>query len=180
MCLLFGRAYEIPVAALRFFNVYGERQALSNPYTGVLAIFAARYLNGKPPVIFEDGHQRRDFVHVRDLAAGCVLALESDAACNEVFNLGGGTSYSVLEVARQFGKVLGKQQLAPVVSGNYRSGDIRNCFADIAKARKVLGYDPQITLEAGLSELAQWLEGRVDEDRSEDAAAELRRHGLVA
>jgi dTDP-L-rhamnose 4-epimerase len=85
-----------------------------------------------------------------------------------------------LEVARQFGKVLGKQQLAPVVSGNYRSGDIRNCFADIAKARKVLGYDPQITLEAGLSELAQWLEGRVDEDRSEDAAAELRRHGLVA
>jgi dTDP-L-rhamnose 4-epimerase len=180
MCLLFGRAYEIPVAALRFFNVYGERQALSNPYTGVLAIFAARYLNGKPPVIFEDGHQRRDFVHVRDLAAGCVLALESDAARNEVFNLGGGASYSVLEVARQFGEVLGKQQLAPVVSGNYRSGDIRNCFADIAKARKVLGYDPQITLEAGLSELAHWLEGRVDEDRSEDAAAELRRHGLVA
>jgi dTDP-L-rhamnose 4-epimerase len=180
MCLLFGRAYEIPVVALRFFNVYGERQALSNPYTGVLAIFAARYLNGKPPLIFEDGHQRRDFVHVRDLAAGCVLALESDAARDEVFNLGGGEACSVLEVARQFGKVLGKQELAPAVSGNYRSGDIRNCFADISKARKVLGYRPRITFEAGLAELAQWLEGRMDEDRSEAAAAELRRHGLVA
>ncbi|MDB6103362.1 MAG: dehydratase [Gammaproteobacteria bacterium] len=180
MCLLFGRAYEIPVAALRFFNVYGERQALSNPYTGVLAIFAARYLNGKAPVIFEDGHQRRDFVHVRDLAAGCVLALESDAACDEVFNVGGGTSYSVLQVARQLGKVLGKPELTPIVSGNYRSGDIRNCFADISKARQVLGYRPQITLEGGLAELATWLEGRMDEDRSEAAAAELRRHGLVA
>jgi dTDP-L-rhamnose 4-epimerase len=180
MCLLFGRAYEIPVAALRFFNVYGERQALSNPYTGVLAIFAVRYLNGKAPVIFEDGHQMRDFVHVRDLVAGCVLALESDAACNEVFNIGGGTPYSVLEVAWQFGKVLGKQELAPIVSGNYRAGDIRNCFADISKARNVLGYRPQITLEAGLSELAQWLQGRMDEDRSDAAAAELRRHGLVA
>jgi dTDP-L-rhamnose 4-epimerase len=180
MCLLFGRAYEIPVAALRFFNVYGERQALSNPYTGVLAIFAARYLNGKPPVIFEDGQQKRDFVHVRDLTAGCVLALQSDAACNEVFNIGGGTAYSVLDVARQFGKVLGKPQLTPIVSGNYRSGDIRNCFADISKAREVLGYRPRMTLDAGLSELAHWLEGRMDEDRSEAAAAELRRHGLVA
>jgi dTDP-L-rhamnose 4-epimerase len=179
MCLLFGRAYEIPVAALRFFNVYGERQALSNPYTGVLAIFAARYLNGKPPVIFEDGQQKRDFVHVRDLAAGCVLALESDA-CDEVINLGGGKAYSVVEVARQFGKVLGKQELVPIVSGNYRSGDIRNCFADISKARDVLGYRPQITLEAALPEMAHWLEGRMDEDRSEAAAAELRRHGLVA
>jgi dTDP-L-rhamnose 4-epimerase len=180
MCLLFGRAYDVPVTALRFFNVYGERQALSNPYTGVLAIFAARYLNGRPPVIFEDGQQKRDFVHVRDLAAGCVLALESEAARNEVFNLGGGQAYSVLDVVHELGKVLGRQDIAPLICGNYRSGDIRNCFADIAKAKQVLGYQPRISLQAGLSELARWLEGRMDEDRSETAAAELRRHGLVA
>jgi len=180
MCLLFGRAYEVPVAALRFFNVYGERQALSNPYTGVLAIFAARYLNGRPPVIFEDGRQKRDFVHVRDLAAGCVLALESPAARDEVFNLGGGEAYSVLEIAERLGKVLGKGHIKPQVRGNYRAGDIRNCFADISKASTVLGYQPRISLETGLEELGRWLEGRMDEDRSDAAESELRRHGLVA
>jgi dTDP-L-rhamnose 4-epimerase len=180
MCLLFGRAYDLPVVALRFFNVYGERQALSNPYTGVLAIFAARYLNGRPPVIFEDGRQKRDFVHVRDLAAACVLALENAAARDEVFNIGGGTDYSVLEIAERLGKVLGKAHLRPQVSGHYRAGDIRNCCADISKAGKLLGYKPRITLEAGLTALSEWLEGRVEEDRSEVAQSELRRHGLVA
>jgi dTDP-L-rhamnose 4-epimerase len=180
MCLLFGRAYDVPVAALRFFNVYGERQALSNPYTGVLAIFGARYLNGRPPVIFEDGKQKRDFVHVRDLAAGCVLALESPDARDEVFNLGGGEAFSVLEIAERLGKVLGKVHIKPQVRGNYRAGDIRNCFADISKASRILRYRPRISLDAGLQELAQWLEGRVDEDRSEAAETELRRHGLVA
>jgi dTDP-L-rhamnose 4-epimerase len=180
MCLLFGRAYDVPVAALRFFNVYGERQALSNPYTGVLAIFAARYLNGRSPVIFEDGRQKRDFVHVRDLAAGCVLAMENPAARDAVFNLGGGEAYSILEIAERLGRVLGKSHIKPQVCGNYRAGDIRNCFADISRATAVLGYRPRIGLEAGLEELGQWLEGRMDEDRSEAAASELRRHGLVA
>jgi dTDP-L-rhamnose 4-epimerase len=180
MCLLFGRTYDLPVAALRFFNVYGERQALSNPYTGVLAIFAARYLNGRAPVIFEDGRQQRDFVHVRDLAAGCLLALESAQARDEVFNLGSGRAYSVLQIAERLGQVLGKPHLMPEVCGNYRAGDIRNCFADIAKAERMLGYRPQVALESGLSSLAQWLEGRSDEDRSEAAERELRRHGLVA
>jgi dTDP-L-rhamnose 4-epimerase len=180
MCLLFGRAHNLPAVALRFFNAYGERQALSNPYTGVLAIFAARYLNNKRPHIFEDGRQLRDFLHVRDLAAGCVLALDCAAATDQVFNLGGGQPYTILEVARRLGKVLGKEHLEPDVSGNYRAGDIRNCFGDISKAQSVLGYRPQVQLDQGLEELAQWLEGRVDEDRSEAAAAELRRHGLVA
>ncbi len=110
---MFGRAYDVPVVALRFFNVYGERQALSNPYTGVLAIFAARYLNGKPPVIFEDGRQRRDFVHVRDLARGCVLALEKPEARDEVFNIGSGEARSILEIAERLGAVLGRQHLQP-------------------------------------------------------------------
>jgi dTDP-L-rhamnose 4-epimerase len=180
MCLLFGRAYDVPVVALRFFNVYGERQALSNPYTGVLAIFAARYLNGRPPAIFEDGRQQRDFVHVRDLAAGCVLALESPCARDQVFNLGGGQPYSVLDIARRLGRVLGREALIPQVCGNYRAGDIRNCFADISKAIDVLGYRPRIDLDTGMAGLASWLEGRMDEDRSEAATSELRRHGLVA
>lgn len=180
MCLLFGRAYDVPVTALRFFNVYGERQALSNPYTGVLAIFAARYLNGRAPVIFEDGLQRRDFVHVRDLAEGCVRALECPAARDEVFNLGGGTAYTILEIAERLAMTLGRSDLPPQVSGAYRAGDIRNCFADISKAAATLGYRPRITLEAGLEGLCSWLEGRTDEDRSDAADQELRKHGLVA
>jgi len=180
MCLLFGRSYNVPVTALRFFNVYGERQALSNPYTGVLAIFAARYLHGRAPVIFEDGLQRRDFVHVRDLAEGCVRALECPAARDEVFNLGGGAAYTVLEIAERLATTLGRSDLPPRISGDCRAGDIRNCFADISKATTLLGYRPQVTLDAGLQELCTWLEGRTDEDRSDAADRELRKHGLVA
>jgi dTDP-L-rhamnose 4-epimerase len=185
MCLLFGRAYQLPVAALRFFNVYGERQALSNPYTGVLAIFAARYLNGKPPVIFEDGQQRRDFVHVRDLARACVLALECEAASDVTLNIGSGRSYTVLEVAERLSRVLGRTSIRPEVSGKYRAGDIRHCFADISRASALLGYAPRIDLESGLAELSGWLAECVRdnsnrEDRSEAAAMELHRRGLVA
>jgi dTDP-L-rhamnose 4-epimerase len=185
MCLLFGRAYGLPVAALRFFNVYGERQALSNPYTGVLAIFAARYLNGKPPLIFEDGKQRRDFVHVRDLARACVLALECEAAQDVTLNIGSGRSYSVVEVAERLGRVLGRTSIVPQISGRYRAGDIRHCFADISRATALLGYAPRIDLDSGLAELSGWLaecarDNRNREDRSEAAASELRSRGLVA
>ncbi len=185
LCLLFGRAYRVPVAALRFFNVYGERQALSNPYTGVLAIFAARYLNGKSPVIFEDGRQRRDFVHVRDLARACVLALECEAASDVTLNIGSGRSYTVLEVAERLGRVLGRTSILPEVSGKYRAGDIRHCFADISRATALLGYAPRIDLDSGLAELSGWLaecvsDGSSREDRSEAATMELRRRGLVA
>ncbi len=180
MCLMFGRCYALPVVALRFFNVYGERQALSNPYTGVLAIFAARYLNGRPPVIFEDGRQRRDFVHVRDLARGCVLALEKPEARDAVFNLGSGEARTILEIAQRLAAVLGRSHLEPEVRGRYRAGDIRNCFADISRARAVLGYRPEIPLQTGLAELGAWLEGQQTEDRTEAADDELRRRGLVA
>ena len=180
MCLLFGRAYDLPVAALRFFNVYGERQALSNPYTGVLAIFAARYLNGKPPVIFEDGRQMRDFVHVRDLAEGCILALEKPDARDAVFNIGSGRAWSILEVAGKLAEALGCRHIAPVVSGRYRAGDIRNCFADISRATSVLGYRPRISFDKGLAELGAWLAGQVSDDRTEVAERELRSRGLVA
>lgn len=179
MCLMIGRAYGIPTVALRFFNVFGTRQALSNPYTGVLAIFASRLLNDKPPVIFEDGLQRRDFVSVYDVAQACRLALEVHAASDQVFNVGSGRQYTVVEIAERMAEVLNKEYIEPEVTQNYRTGDIRHCFADITRAREVLGYKPRVTLEQGLSELAGWLEGQIAVDQVPQARAELASRGLT-
>ncbi|HET8702017.1 MAG TPA: NAD-dependent epimerase/dehydratase family protein [Nitrococcus sp.] len=172
LCLLFGESYDVPAVALRFFNTYGERQALSNPYTGVLAIFGSRLLNARPPLLFEDGRQRRDFVHVRDVARACRLALETPAAAGQCFNVGSGQSISVLELARAIARVMGRD-IAPEVTGEYRTGDIRHCFADISKVREVLGFTPQIPLEQGLEELAQWLPTQQAVDRVDQARREL-------
>ncbi|HEU4625311.1 MAG TPA: SDR family NAD(P)-dependent oxidoreductase [Steroidobacteraceae bacterium] len=179
MCRLYGRAYDIPAVALRFFNVYGPRQALANPYTGVLANFAARYLNGNRPMIFEDGLQKRDFVHVRDLAQACVLALETDAA-DVALNIGSGNAYTIIEIARRLARVLGRESIEPQVSGRYRAGDIRNCYADIARATEVLGYRPRIALDDGLAELGEWLAQSESEDHGARAVSELEARGLVA
>jgi dTDP-L-rhamnose 4-epimerase len=179
MCLIVGRAYNIPTVALRFFNVYGTRQALSNPYTGVLAIFASRLLNNKPPLIFEDGKQRRDFVSVYDVAQACRLALEVPDAAYRVFNVGSGNAYTVVEIAQRIADVMSKEQIEPEITGKYRVGDIRHCFADIRLARRILGYEPRVGFEQGLTELAQWLEGRVAYDRVAEASAELDARGLA-
>ncbi len=179
LCLMTGRAYNLPTVALRFFNVYGTRQALSNPYTGVLAIFASRLLNGNPPLIFEDGRQMRDFVHVSDIARACRLALEVPEAADQVLNIGSGRQYTVLEIARAMAEVLGREEIEPEVTGNYRVGDIRHCFADITLARRVLGYEPTMPFEQGLIELASWLEGQVACDRVAEAREELAARGLT-
>jgi dTDP-L-rhamnose 4-epimerase len=178
LCLTVGRAYGIPTVALRFFNVYGTRQALSNPYTGVLAIFAARYLNGRPPLVNEDGLQRRDFVSVHDVAEACRLALEVPAAAGQVFNVGSGRSFTVREVAERLAKTLGQEHLAPEITGKYRMGDIRHCYADIERARRVLGYVPRVDFEDGLRELAGWLEGQLPRDRVPEANSRLADLGL--
>jgi dTDP-L-rhamnose 4-epimerase len=178
MCMVVGAAYQIPVVALRFFNVYGPRQALSNPYTGVLAIFAARYLNGRPPLIFEDGRQRRDFVHVRDIAAGCRLALEAPSAVGGVFNLASGASLTIGAIADWMAEALGKR-IAPQLTGQHRIGDIRHCMADIGLARRVLGYQPRIDLATGLTELAGWLSTQTAIDRVEAMRADLSDRGLA-
>jgi dTDP-L-rhamnose 4-epimerase len=164
---------------LRFFNVFGTRQALSNPYTGVLAIFASRLLNGRPPVLFEDGRQQRDFVHVRDIVRASRLALETPGAAPGVFNIGSGCAFTIREVAERMGRLIGHTAVAPEVTGQYRSGDIRHCFADITLARTVLGYEPSVTFEAGLSELAEWLSGERAIDRVDEARAELATRGLT-
>jgi dTDP-L-rhamnose 4-epimerase len=179
LCLTVGRAYGIPTVALRFFNIFGTRQALSNPYTGVLAIFAARFLNDKPPLINEDGAQRRDFVSVHDIAQACLQALEVPGAPGHAINIGSGRNYSIREIAEKMAIVLGKEHIEPEIVGKCRVGDIRNCFADIALARKVLGYEPQVTLEEGLTELAAWLEGQTAVDHAAHATRELQRRGLA-
>ena len=179
MCLLIGEAYGIPTVALRFFNVYGTRQALSNPYTGVLAIFASRYLNGRPPVIFEDGLQRRDFVSVYDVARACRLALESPGAAGHAFNVGSGEHLTVREIADRMAAALGLQHLEPEITAQYRVGDIRHCFADISLARERLGYEPRVTLDDGLVELAEWLGGQEADDRVGEAREELAARGLT-
>ena len=178
LCLMIGRAYGIPTVALRFFNVYGTRQSLSNPYTGVLAIFASRLLNDKPPLIFEDGLQRRDFVSVADVVQACCLALETPAADGGVFNVGSGGAYTVRDVASMLAAILGKR-IEPDICGKYRVGDIRHCFADITLARTVLGYSPSVTLEQGLVDLAAWLHDQTAEDRVADARGQLEARGLT-
>lgn len=177
--LLVGQAYGISTVALRFFNVYGPRQALSNPYTGVLAIFASRLLNDNRPTIFEDGLQRRDFVHVSDVARACRLALEAPDAGGRTFNIGSGRSYTVREVADRLAEVLDKPALTPEISRRFRVGDIRHCFADILLAREALGYRPRVTLEEGLAELGDWLAGQIAVDRFDLASRELACRGLT-
>ena len=179
MCMIVGNAYNIPTVALRFFNVYGPHQALSNPYTGVLAIFASRFLNNKPPVIFEDGKQQRDFVSVYDIARACRLAMETPEAAGEVFNIGSGKSYTILEVAEKMAAVMGKEDMKPEITGKYRVGDIRHCFADISKAREILGYEPEYHLEQGIQELSEWLQDQIAEDKVADAKKELEARGLT-
>ena len=178
LCLMVGRAYEIPTVALRFFNVYGPHQALSNPYSGVLAIFAARLLNERPPLIFEDGKQRRDFVNAGDVAEACRLALEVEAAVGGAFNVGSGQPVMIKEVARLLADTLGIQ-IEPEITGKCRVGDVRHCFPDISAARSVLGFHPRIQLEAGLVELVHWLKGRVAVDRVSEARAALAVRGLT-
>jgi dTDP-L-rhamnose 4-epimerase len=176
--LLFGSAYDVPVVALRFFNVYGPRQALSNPYTGVLAIFAARLLNDRGPVVYEDGGQRRDFIDVRDVARACRLALERDGADGRAVNVGSGRSASVLEIADQLARALGKEA-EPEIAASYRAGDIRHCFAEVSLARELLDFEAEVALEDGLAELAAWLETQTTPDHFDQAAAELAEKGLT-
>ena len=180
LAIVTGAAYGIPTVALRFFNVYGTRQALSNPYTGVLAIFGSRLLNDRPPLVFEDGRQRRDFVSVLDVARACTLALEAPAAqvAGQALNIGSGRSWSIADVARLLAETLGKD-IEPERTGRSRVGDIRHCFADIGEAAARLGYEPTVMLEDGLAELADWLGDQAPDDLVPVAARELEQRGLT-
>ena len=179
MVLLFGWTYNIPSVALRYFNIYGPRQALSNPYTGVAAIFASRLMNRKPPVVFEDGLQLRDFVNIRDIVQANLLAMQSARADGMALNVGSGEPVSISQVAHEIASLLGVA-LPLEITGTYRAGDIRHCYADISKISQTLGYVPRVNLEKGMSELVDWLDSQQAQDHTDQALRDLAARGLVA
>ncbi|MFQ5953135.1 MAG: NAD-dependent epimerase/dehydratase family protein [Candidatus Omnitrophota bacterium] len=175
-----GRAYKIPTVALRYFNVYGPRQALSNPYTGVCAIFSSRLLNRERPVIFEDGLQSRDFVHVKDITRANIVAMEKEEADYQVFNVGSGRPKTILEIARILSeKIKPGADIQPEIKNAFREGDIRHCFADISKIKDVLGFEPSIRFEDGIDDLTEWVSRQACEDNTAKAIQELKERGLT-
>jgi dTDP-L-rhamnose 4-epimerase len=179
LVLVLGRAYGLETVALRYLNVYGPRQALANPYTGVAAIFAARILNDRPPLVFEDGSQIRDLVHVSDVVAATRAAMVAPAVAGCAVNVATGGRVRILDLARLVAGALGSD-LEPEVTGEFRAGDIRHCFANVSRARELLGFEAAITLGRGLPELAAWVARQRVVERGDDALAELRARGLVA
>ncbi|MBV9783373.1 MAG: SDR family NAD(P)-dependent oxidoreductase [Acidisphaera sp.] len=180
LTLTVAPAYGMEAVALRLFNVYGPGQALSNPYTGVLAIFASRLLHGQRPLVFEDGEQRRDFVHVEDVARAFLRALDLPQASGGVFNIGSGRDVSINEVASELAAAMGRRQLTPELAGKARTGDIRHCFADISLAQERLGFHPRRSFDDSLDELVEWVRRQQPVDRVPEARRELESRGLVA
>jgi len=179
MFLAVGAALQIPTVALRLFNAYGSRQALSNPYTGVAAIFISRLLNDQPPMVFEDGKQRRDFVHVADVANAFRTVLESDIAVWDVFNVGSGSPITISAMAETLSHALGKE-ISPLYLDKYRVGDVRHCFADISKIETVFGFKPKRSFDAGMRELIDWVAAaKAPVDRGQASLAELERQKLL-
>jgi len=178
MFLVTGWAYKIPTVALRYFNIYGSRQALSNPYTGVAAIFSSRLLNHKEPIVYEDGLQSRDFVHVSDIVQANMLAFEKKEADYQVFNVGTGRKLTIMDVGNILSAKLDPEK-KPVTLKQFRAGDIRHCFADISKIQRILGYEPKVKFEQGMDELVDWVSQQHSEDLVELARAQLLKRKLV-
>lgn len=179
MFLAVGQALRIPTVALRLFNAYGSRQALSNPYTGVAAIFISRLLNDQRPLVFEDGRQKRDFVHVQDVANAFLTVLDSDLPVWDVFNVGSGTPITVSEMAATLARML-KKDIKPEFLEKYRVGDIRHCFPDISKMERTFGFRPQRTFDEGMQELISWVAStKAPIDRSQAIVAELEKQKLL-
>lgn len=178
MVLNIGKAYNIPSVALRFFNVYGPRQSLSNPYTGVLAIFMSRIKNGHKPVIYEDGLQSRDFISIHDIVKACIVAMKSETANYQVFNVGTGKPLTIKEVALKLAEFYGST-IEPEITNRFRKGDVRHCYADITRINKSLGFTPGITFETGICELIEWSKSAESVDKFDKAAEELAQKGLI-
>jgi dTDP-L-rhamnose 4-epimerase len=180
MVLLIGKTYGIPAVAPRFFNVYGPRQSLSNPYAGVAAIWLSRLLNGRQPVVFEDGGQLRDFVSIHDVVDCLVLMLEKDGADFLPVNVGSGQDVTILEIARLLKRLL-NSDIDPLVTQTGRRFDIRHNTADITRAATTLGFQPRVPLEEGFAELIEWAKTTPDvaEDFFDRALDELSEKGLL-
>ena len=179
MCLTVGRAYDLPTIALRYFNTYGPRQALSNPYTGAVAIFSSCLLGGRAPIVYEDGRQSRDFTHVADIVQANVLALRATNVAFGAYNVGTGAPTSLISMLNMLRDVI-SSDISPLIKRRFREGDIRHCFADISTAQTDLGYQPTMTLEAGLRDLVPWLqEQTASNNHVIEADAELAAKGLT-
>ena len=180
MMLLLGRTLGIPTVALRFFNVYGQRQALSNPYTGVGAIFSSALLNGRRPLVFEDGLQERDFIHVSDVVTACMLAIERDDIGDIVANVGTGRATNLLQLTMLLRRHIARaEDIEPEIVGRFREGDVRSCYADVRRARELLGFAARVPLEEGVKELTVWVLEQSSADRARDALGELQRFRLL-
>lgn len=177
LCLNVGQAYGIPTVALRFFNVYGPRQALSNPYTGACAIFSARLRNGKPPALYEDGRQTRDFIHVSDIVQGILLALDDPRITGQALNVGTGNPSPIRQVAEALAEAYGLK-IAPKVEDRFRAGDIRHCTADIRRISS-FGFRPRVSLKEGLTDLVRWGAAAEAEDLFDQAERELLERHLL-
>ena len=178
--LLIGDTYGINTTVLRFFLVYGPRQALSNPYTGVCSIFSSRLFNGKPPIIFEDGLQSRDFVNVKDVCQALTLSMNKNEAKGEIFNVASGDPITIKEVANIITKKI-NPKLKPIYNNELRIGDIRHCLADISKIKKKLGYTPTVKFKDGIDEVLEWIKPQIGniQDDSQKAINELKEKGLL-
>lgn len=178
ICLLVGKLYRIPTVSVRFFNVYGPRQSLSNPYTGVAAIFMSRIKNGKPPVVYEDGNQTRDFISIHDVVRANIMAIENPKADYKAFNVGTGVPLKIADVARVIARVYGSE-IEPEITGKYRKGDVRHCYADISFIKRTLGFTPEVSFEAGMKELIEWAQGAESIDLFDKARKELEEKGIA-
>lgn len=176
---VFGAAYGIPTVALRLFNTYGPRQSLSNPYTGVGAIFSSRLLGGAQPVVFEDGLQTRDFVHVTDVARAFAAAVEAPSGVRGIYNVGTGVHHPLLDLGAGIADRLGVPW-RPEISHQFRSGDIRHCAADTTAIRRALGWRAEIPLADGIGDLVEWVRHQTPEDKLARAMSELKERGLVS
>lgn len=179
MILLMGKTLNIPAVALRYQNVYGPGQSLSNPYTGILSIFSTRLLNENDINIYEDGQESRDFVFIDDVVSATILALEKSEANNQIFNVGSGVATSVSEVANLL-KSLNSSGVRISVSGKYRLGDIRHNYADLSKIRNALGFSPKFDFFSGITLFVNWVKTQeVMEDKYEMSIQELENKGLI-
>jgi len=178
MFMTVGKAFRIPTVVLRYFNVYGPRQSLSNPYTGVAAIFMSRIKSGKAPVIYEDGFQSRDFVSVHDIVSANIEVMKNEKADYQVFNVGSGRKITILGIAETLVKIFGKN-IKPEVLNKFRKGDIRHCFADISKITSILGWKPEVDMENGMRELIDWSYGVQARDNFDQANQILKAKGVL-
>jgi dTDP-L-rhamnose 4-epimerase len=175
-----GVALGIPTVILRFQNVYGEGQSLKNPYTGILSIFSNRIRQNKPIHLFEDGQESRDLVHVIDVAAAVWAAVYKSAADGTVLNVGSGEKTTVEQIARALKKRFG-DTTEPIVSGQYRVGDIRHCYSDLSKTRVALEFEPAVELEAGLDRFVSWVKKQpIERDGLDSANQFLEKRGLMS